>query len=252
MDRYPNVFGSEPEQLTEVLREIVRKRDNDVSQLNGLTEFYTVFDNDFITNSTDTPNFIGFSVASGTVKFGCLDINHWGHATFISSATVNSGYRLMSTTGAARLAGGEQFDCIFYPETLTNSTHRFGFHDATSSADAVDGCYFEMAASGAVIGKTANNSTRSSTATIATLSTATWYHGRVTVNSDATLVTFELFSDAGALLGSATLSANIPGSTRLLGFGYIATESAGATQDLVRVDYMRVGLRRKLLRGAFQ
>lgn len=252
MDRYPTVFGSEPEQLAEVLREIVRKRDNDVSQLGGMTEFYTVFENDFITSTTTQPGFSGVAVSSGTVTFGCLEHNHWGHATLISSASVDSGYRLMSAIGAARLAGGEQFDCIFYPENLANSTHRFGFHDATTSADAVDGCYFEMSASGAVVGKTANNSTISTTATIATLSTATWYHGRVTVNSDATLVTFELFSDSGALLGSATLSANIPGNTRLLGFGYIATESAGATQDLVRIDYMRVGLRRKLLRGAFQ
>lgn len=252
MDRFPTVFGSEPEQLAEVLREIVRKRDNDVDQLNGVTEFYTVFENDFVTSTPTQTGFSGFSVASGNITFGSLDFNHWGHATLISSATVDSGYRLMSGNEVARLAGGEQFDCIFYPETLANSTHRFGFHDATTSADAVDGCYFEMAASGAVIGKTASNSTISTTATIATLSTATWYHGRVTVNSDATLVTFELFSDAGALLGSATLSTNIPSTARSLGFGYIATESAGATQYLVRIDYMRVGLRRKLLRGAFQ
>lgn len=36
MDRYPSVFGSEQEQIAEVLREIVRKRDNDVSQFNGI------------------------------------------------------------------------------------------------------------------------------------------------------------------------------------------------------------------------
>lgn len=33
MDRFPSVFGSENEQLAEVLREIVRKRDNDVTSL---------------------------------------------------------------------------------------------------------------------------------------------------------------------------------------------------------------------------
>lgn len=32
MDRYPSVFGSDNEAMAEVLREIVRKRDNDVSE----------------------------------------------------------------------------------------------------------------------------------------------------------------------------------------------------------------------------
>lgn len=300
MDRYPSVFGSEREAMADVLREIVRKRDNDVTDFQDLTdafniintasiqaiaaltpaadmvpyfdssstagllpvtepgkialenEFYTIFESDFLANTTSQMLATAVTVGSGTISFGGADINHWGVAFINSSATVNSGGRVTSTLSSTYLAGGEQFDCIFRPTTLTNSTHRIGFHDATTSTDAVDGCYFEMSASGAVIGKTANNSTRSSTSTIATLTGGNWYHGRVTLNSGATLVTFEIFSDAGALLGSSTLNSNIPSTSRATGFGYIATESAGATQELVRIDYMRVGLRRKLLRGAFQ
>jgi hypothetical protein len=57
--------------------------------------------------------------------------------------------------------------------TTTNTTIRLGLHDATSVTDAVDGAYIEIVGS-SLYGKTASNSTRSTTGTTYTLTTGTW------------------------------------------------------------------------------
>lgn len=298
MDRYPSVFGSEREAMADVLREIVRKRDNDVTDFQELTDAFNIinttaiqaiaaltpsanmvpyFDgsstaalmpvskfarykleheiiwfNDFA-NTTSELGFAINNIASGTTSDGDGETNHPGIVTIISSATVNSGGNARLRNASFRLAGSEKYNCIFKLETMTNATYRMGLCDASTSADAVDGVYFEINSAGAAIGKTADNSTRSSTATIATLSTATWYHCRITMNSSATLATYEIFNDSGTSLGSSTLSTNIPtGAAMLVGSVVTATESAGATQNLISVDYIDTSINRPILRGAFQ
>ena len=63
---------------------------------------------------------------------------------------------------------------------------------------------------GILVGKTSNNSARSTTATSYALAINTWYKLTITMNADATVATFAVHSEAGALLWTDTLNTNIP------------------------------------------
>lgn len=270
MEKYPVILNEDAKEIADVLREIVRQRETDATDFNGINKeavrrvsensFYDLYSygNGSVFDDLQTigTNFVGFqavSISSGTstVPTSGYDVaKHPGILRLDSSATVNSGYGVRSSTGAYILAGNERFDCIFYPVNLTNATFRVGFHDSTSSADATDGVYVEIPSTGQAIGKTADNSTRSSTSTIATLSAGNWYHIIIEINNAVSVATFSIFDDTGSLLGTSTLSANIP-TARATGAAIVATESAGATQQLCVVDFIGVKLGRRLVRGAF-
>lgn len=259
MDRFVSVFGDRNDQLAEFARDVSRKRINDVEEFNELNTYAQaygrgVYFTDFIRSSAENEHFDSFAIASGTSNnptSGFDSSNHVGLIRLISSASVNSGRTVRTTTGALYFAGEEQFDCIFYLDALTNVTIRVGFHDSTDHSDAVDGAYFEIASTGVTIGKTSNNSVRSSTATIATLTTGVWYHARVVVNNDATEVLYYLYDDSGTLLGSSSLSTNIP-TSRAFGAAFNATDSAGGTKNLAVLDFIGFKMNRKLVRGAFR
>jgi hypothetical protein len=116
----------------------------------------------------------------------------------------------------------------------------------------LDGAYFEMAASGNIVGKTRTNSAESATATLATLAISTWYHGRIEVNAAATSVQFSVYSDAGALLGTAALATNIPTAAgREVGWGCILTSSGVVVIELGHWDRLVVtNPGRAIARGA--
>ena len=179
--------------------------------------------------------------------------NHPGVCLLRSSTTANSGVYCHTAIHMLRLAGGEQFDLVFFtPAALTANTYRFGFHDTLTSTDAVDGIYFEMPATGAIVGKTSNNSVRTTSATIATLVASTWYHARIVVNAAATGVDFFVFSDAGAQLGTVNIATNIPtASGREVGPGGTFTNSGTTAVDIVTLDYMSFNVPGRILqRGA--
>jgi hypothetical protein len=213
------------------------------------------FDTDFLTKNVVQPPFVGGAISTGSILTGVtgaqIDLNHPGQWLVRSSATANSGYQCQ-TQPEVRIGGGEVFDFVFKTAAaLTGTTLRCGFLDTTTSADAVDGCYFELPPTGAITGKTSANSVRSSTATLATLAVATWYHIRLTVNATATNVLFEVFNDAGALLGAASLTTNIPVLVgRETACGFVATNSGTVATDLIFADYMAFKINRTLQRGA--
>ncbi len=141
---------------------------------------------DFTTTNTAAGPFTGAAISSGTNSTapasGVVTTNHPGVVLARSSTTANSGYSYLTAAAAFQLGGGQQFDAVIWmPAALTNNTIRLGFLDTTTSADAVDGAYIEIPASGAATCKTSNNSTRTTSATIATLSASTWYHLRISV-----------------------------------------------------------------------
>jgi hypothetical protein len=124
---------------------------------------------------------------------------------------------------------------------LTNGTFRLGFHDATTSSDAVDGAYLEVASTGVGTGKTASKSTRSTTATTYTLSTATWYRLLIVLDSAAARVDFYLYNDAGTQLWTNNLTTNIPtASGRETGAAVIGTNSGTSATDLYHLDWVAV------------
>jgi len=124
-----------------------------------------------------------------------------------------------------------------------------GFHDSVTSADAVDGAYVEIPSTGNAVLKTANNSIRTTSATIATLVTGTQYRVRILMNSNATSVTAEIYNSAGTLLGSQSNTTNIPTTAgREFGHGYIATNSGTTALALIDMDYMALWWTRALTR----
>jgi hypothetical protein len=175
-------------------------------------------------------------IASGTQAKIAGEANHPGILRTSSSTTTNSGGYCLTDITSVLISGGEVCEVIFQPRVAsnTNTTIRFGFMDATTATDAVDGCYFELPAGSLnIVGKTASNSTRSTTATVATLTVNTWYRAKVEVNSNASTITFTIYNSSGTSLGSQTLSANIPTATgRETGVGVIAT-NVGTTATLL-------------------
>jgi hypothetical protein len=187
-------------------------------------------------------------IATGTQAKQASEPNHPGILRVTSSTTTNSGAVIRTDASAVRLAGGEIAEFVFRPVDLTTATIRLGFIDTATSADVTDGAYLEMAATGVIIGRTANNSTRSSTATLATLVANTWYRGRIVVNRAATAVDFYVFDDNGNLLGSAQLTANIPTAAgRETGHGIIGTKSGTVAQAIFDIDYQSIEFARALV-----
>lgn len=167
----------------------------------------------------------------------------------VSSTTTNSGCQVTGDLTAYRIAGGEFAEYIIKVDTLTTSTFRFGYLDTATSTDAVDGVYIEVPSTGAAVCKTSNNSTRTTSATIATLSTATWYRLRIDVDNTAANATCTIFDANGNSLGSQTNSANIPTTAgRETGQGYVLTNSGTTAVNLAQVDYMSVGTKRAIVR----
>jgi hypothetical protein len=207
----------------------------------------------FGTNSQNLAPYTASAIASGTANAptaGVQTADHPGLVRITSSTTTNSGVALH--TGDAtnmRLGGGEVFVAIFRAETFTNTTLRAGFHDSTNSSAPVDGVYFEYSGSGALVGKTRSNSVESVTATLLTLSTATFYRLEIRLDEALGNANFAIYSEAAALLASGTLSTNIPtASGRECMPCFNATNSGTSATDLAHIDYLGFGSLRRLSR----
>lgn len=196
-----------------------------------------------------TANFPSATLGSGTLAYVNTLSAHPGYMTITSSSNIQSGglSYLFNVTALKHCEGSEVYECVLCPKVAsnTNTTIRCGLMDASSgSSDANDGCYFELPAGSLdIVGKTSNNGTRTTSSTVATLTVNTWYRLRVTVNSDATSVTFTVYDMAGTSLGSQANATNIPtASGREWGVGFIATNSGTTPTLLAWLDYQGVQL----------
>jgi hypothetical protein len=190
---------------------------------------------------------------SGTQAKIAGTASHPGILRISSSTTANSGAYIITDATAFLLAGGEVFEVIFSPQVSgnTSTTLRMGFHDTTTYSAPVDGAYFEMAAGSMnIYGKTASNSTYSTTGTSYALTVGSWYRALVVLNSNATQVNFYLYDESGNQLWTDSLTTNIPtASGRNTGAGVITTNSGTTATVLTYFDYMAVGIiGRKLTR----
>lgn len=150
----------------------------------------------------------------------------WRHSATLSASTgtpahpgvlgVAAGKSVYLGVSAFLLSGQESTRLVYKTAaSLTGLFLSFGFADTlVTPFAAVDGCYFDCQVVGGVqatiYGVCAAASVRSNTATSFVLAPGTWYHLLVSLNTTATLVTFSIFNDAGALLWSDTLNSNIP------------------------------------------
>jgi hypothetical protein len=185
------------------------------------------------------------AISSGTIAKIPGEPNHPGILRISSSTTANSGGYVLTDITAFRISGGEVFEIIFQPRVSgnANTTIRMGFLDTTSSTDATDGVYFELPANSLdIVGKTANNGVRTTSTTIATLTVNTWYRCRIEINDNATQANFYVYNDNGTLLGSTSITTNIPTALgRETGAGFVATNSGTTATLLAYFDFMAVG-----------
>lgn len=214
-----------------------------------------LFSTEFLSTAT-VPSYIwGSSAAlsSGTATYLEGSFAHPGQGRFAAAAlTANSGWLIrMAMTGnnSSLLLGGEEESTFIFslPASNASTIIMLGFGDQSGAAEFVDGVYFRID-NLTLIGKTSNNSTRSSTTGSITLTTATWYRATLQLNADATQVTFYLYDSSGNEIawsgGTNTLTTNIP-TTRSTGHGMKTYNTDGtrvSATDLIDMDYMDFNL----------
>jgi hypothetical protein len=180
----------------------------------------------------------GAAISSATLTGEVGSAAHPGISAMTSSTSANSGYRYLTATDAILIGGGEVFESELSIYTTTNTTIRVGFLDTTTSADPTDGAWINIAGT-TLSGKTANNTSISTTGTTYTVSTDTWYRVKVVVNSAASRVDFFAYTAAGAELWTNNLTTNIPTAAgRETGSGTIATNSGTSTVDVIQWDFL--------------
>jgi len=184
--------------------------------------------------------FLGAVISSGTnstaIPAGGLD-GFNSHGVFLrSSTTANGGYRYQTSSLVSDYFGtiSHKFRFQFLWRTaFTGRMVRAGFHDSSTSADAVDGAYFEIDGD-TCRAKTANNSTRTTDATTITLSLDAAYTFDIEVNAAGTAARFRVYSgNSNTTLMDVTITTNIPtSSARAFGAGVVATESSATASDI--------------------
>jgi len=224
------------------------------SRITDLIRQYPVFFNDFFRiDQSLTGEWFGSAIGTGGTLIASTrqTTNHPGVA-ILKSGSANSGYFVgtrhttSSSSPVLPLSGLEVSEFVFNIDTLTNATLRIGFGGTNNTSDWTDGCYLEISSAGVGTGKTAASSSRSSTGTTYTLSTNTWYRLVISVNSNASTITFALYNDSGTQLWTNTLSTNIP--TAAVGICVNAWESGGGSQNLLHMDFMALYFGRTLTR----
>lgn len=215
---------------------------------------------EFLNTNAVQGEFIGAAISSGTnstaVSGTISNADHPGVLLLRSSTTANSGYYYLTSSASNNalmvLKGGEQYDEVFRTTTsFTNTTVRFGYPNTTSSTIPLDGVWMEYIGNGQIVGRTGNAGAYSTTTTIVTLAADTWYHGRITVSNDRGTITYQVYNEAGTLLGSQTITTTIPAADRQFRSGLIATNSGTTATDLIYVDFQRHKNNQKLQRGDF-
>jgi hypothetical protein len=169
--------------------------------------------------------------------------------TLTSSTSANSGYAYALGTSSFLLAGTEVTEFIFQVVTTANTTARLGFQDSNNSTAPTDGAWVNIAAT-TLDGRTASNTTSSTTGTNYTITASVWYRAKVVVNSDATQVDFYLYTCAdGVQVWTNNLTTNIPTAAgRETGQSAMATNSGTTALELVDLDFMDVYMTRTLTR----
>ncbi|TXH51539.1 MAG: hypothetical protein E6Q97_18235 [Desulfurellales bacterium] len=192
--------------------------------------------------------YVWTALASGAPIALNAETNHPWIETVQSSASANSGGCFTMGTTSFLLGGNEVSLHIVNVRNTNSVVIRDGFLDSVTTSEPVDGAYLEIA-NGYLFGRTASNSSRTSTVTSNQVALATWYALEVEINASASAAIFRQYNDSGTLLWSATNSVNIPtGSGRVTGNGIIGYYTTGGSQDLYSVDALGIFFNRELNR----
>lgn len=180
------------------------------------------------------------AIGAGTIAQIASESQHPGIWRIASAAGANSG-NSVGTFGVSSflIGGGEVGEFVIRWPTTTNVTSRAGWYDEnTLTANPTDGVWIDLSGT-TLTGKTANNGSVSTTASSFTITANTWYFARIVVNEGATLVTFYLYSAAGVLQWSDTLSTNIPTAAgRETDFRTSAIKTTATGANIEDIDWM--------------
>ncbi len=201
-----------------------------------------IYFTDFISaNANAHSPYLGQAVSSGTAGLSTANYSAStsGIVRLVSSTTTDSGYRIGGGNTFLVIKGGEIFRAAVAVVGFTNNTIRIGFHGCSTVADAINGIYFEITSS-AIVFKTSQLSTRTTSSTVYTATANTFYKFEILVNSNATSVTGNIYDVTGVtLLGTATITTNIPSTTsNLTNVQVIGTNSTSTATDICDVDYL--------------
>lgn len=217
-----------------------------VNQAAGAGETFAgsrwLFSDFYNSAATANPPFTITAISTGTFTTAPAVADALAQGTLLlrCSVVVNSGVRIAATQPLIS-ASGLAFRAIAYLPTLATRTLRVGFHDATTSTDAVDGAYFEVT-NLTVVAKTASNSTRTTSGTTFVLTADTFYVFDIEYVS-ATSVRFRVSQlSNGTLVYDQTISTNVPSAIARAFFpSLVVTNSAMSASNLMQIDYMGFG-----------
>lgn len=217
----------------------------DGSQLTGLPNvrqkpFYF---NDLLVAPAAIDPWVIVAVATGTIAAVTGIANHPGIWRIVSHATnANSGYRITNVYSEHKPMNGYIGECVFKVTNAAagNNEIWFGFGDTTVYPVGNNNvCFQILQSTGTIFGQTGDGTTNN-TGTSYTYTDNTWYRARFEVNAAGTLVTFYLYSMAGALLWSDTLATHIPTAAISTGLCGINTAPGGAAKNVVDIDYLYI------------
>lgn len=224
--------------------------------VDSTTSSTTLIHSDFYDPGVTTalPGLTGLAISTGTVAVVATTADHPGVIYMRDSTTAAGGYKY-GCAGTQLIGGGETFEVVFQPVGVrANQYAQMGWSDtAAAGTNPVDGVWFNISATGAVIslrGNTSSNSVRSGTATGYIPTTATWYRGTIAVNTAGTLVTYTIYNAAGASQWTDTVATNIPtGAGRDTSPCLIVAEgTTDAAANILVLDFVRWGSTRTLVR----
>lgn len=210
------------------------------------SDFYGYTDEDGATPIGTVPPFAPSTLVAGRAQSVALT-GMQGSLRLLTDAggSANSGYRFLTPNLATiyTQTGLAFVGIIAITPDVSGRTIRLGFLDTTDHNDAVDGLYIELS-SGTIKGKTASNSTRTTSATAVPVAN-TIYACRVFATSTAS-VRFSVWDwiNGGAYLLDVNITTNIPTTTtRAFGAGIVATKDAGPGGNICWLDYLGFGTR---------
>jgi hypothetical protein len=186
------------------------------------------------TGGTSGPWTCATLTAGGTNPLQAVTAGHYGIDDVTATASAASGWQC--STGAVQiLGGGESFDMIFNPSATTNVVMRLGFSTTTFAA-ALPASYCLAILNGTTLsGQCKNAGVTSSGSTYSAISTGTWYHVSVQVNSNATACTFTLYNMSGTVLWTdSSVTSNLP--TAAVVDGFAADNTAGGAGIIDEID----------------
>jgi len=211
----------------------------------------TWFETDFLCGTVQCAPFYWVATLSSLTGTNSVSTpNNPGVLNITTRTTSNSGAYVGTGINAVTLSGGECGRVLMNFGTISGTTMRFGFHNATSVTAPTYGAYIEMNADNVLFGKTANNSVYSTTATSFTPSAGVFYMMEVNLNAAGTEVRFRILSEAGALLWEDYITTNIPLATQI-GFIVIGTNVTTSAITVISLDRFGFGISRKMARGGW-